>query len=162
MSLKIEIIRSVFKEIKRNFKYSLIEAEAIDRNIEKEKVKACELPFKSFMDKKGMSLQCSMAMIYMLRRNGIKSFLGVYMGEGLYTDEQKSNYAFVIYLDGFKIRVADFEPIEERWKITDPSCIPISKYRKIRGKMWIYDPYSPKTGNLPFFGGFLEKWIWKF
>ena len=90
MSLKIEIIRSVFKEIKRNFKYSLIEAEAIDRNIEKEKVKACELPFKSFMDKKGMSLQCSMALIYMLRRNGIKSFLGVYMGEGLYTDEQKT------------------------------------------------------------------------
>ena len=162
MELKRQIIRSTFFEIKRTFTYSFGEAEVLDKKLKEEHTKAKDVPFRSFMDKRGTSLQYAMAMIYLLRRNGIKSYLGVYKGEGLYTDEQNSDYAFVGYRNFFKPYVADFEDLDEKWKVTDPTSIPIQKYRKIRGKLWIYNPYDKKKGNLPFFGRFLKEYNWKF
>ena len=161
MTLKREIIRATFLEIKRTFTQSMEEAEVLDRKLKKENTKARDVPFKSFMYKKGMSLEYSMAMIYLLKENGIKSYLGVYKGEGLYTDEQKSDYAFVVYREGLRICVADFERIDPKWEIKDQSSIPIRKYRKIRGRLWIYSPYNEKKGNLPFFGEFLNRYNWK-
>ena len=163
MELKMEIIRSIYTEIKRTFEYSFDEAEVFDKKIKEEQIKAKDVPFQSYMAKKGMSLQYSMAMLYLLRQNGIKAYLGVYKGEGLYSEEEKMDYAFIVYRDGwFKWFALDFEYIEPKWKVTDQTRIPIRKYRKIRGKIWIYNPYDEEKGNLPFFGGFLKKYNWKF
>mgnify|MGYP001625098052 CR=1 FL=1 len=163
MELKRKIIRSIYTEIQKTFKYSLDEAEVLDKKLKKENTKAKDVPFRSFMAKRGTSLQYSMAMLYLLKRNDIKAYLGEYKGEGDYSDEEKMDYAFVVYRDGwFRWFALDFEYIEPKWKVTDQTRIPIRKYRKIRGKIWIYNPYDEKKGNLPFFGTFQKKYNWKF
>jgi len=158
MFLKRKIIRSIYNEIEGFFKYSLTEEEVINQELRDKKVKAKEVPFNSYNCKKGGSLQYAMAMIYRLRQNDIKSFLGIYKGEGIYSEDSKYDYAFVIYREAFfRWYIAEFKMQEPKDNIQDPARIEIAKFRKLKGKLWVYNPYDEHLGNLPIFGGFFDK-----
>ena len=157
MFLVREITREIYNVIKGTFKYSFEEAEIIDHKLKDEKVKAKDVPLKSYIAKKGASLQLSMAMLYMLKLNGIESYIGIYKGESMYTDQRKGDYAVVIYHESlFGWYVADFEPQNPNYKIKNPERIALKKFRKLKGKIWVYNPYDKHFGNLPIFGGFLQ------
>ena len=161
MLLKRKIIRSIYNEIKGTFKYSLAEAEVINQELRDKKVKAKEVPFNSYNCKKGANLQYAMAMIYRLRQNDIKSFLGIYKGEGIYSEDSKYDYAFVLYREAFlRWYIADFEPQNPDDNILNPECITVKKFKKLKGKLWIYNPYDDKQGIKPIFDGFFEKTKW--
>lgn len=153
MGIKKEIIRSIYEEVKASFKMDLRSAEHLDKEAKAKKTKSKELPFQSFMAKRGASLQFAMGMIYILKRNGIKALLVVYRGEGEFS-EKPADHASVVYRDGLGLYIADFEA--EDLNMNKPYRIPLLEYRKKRGKLWIYDPYG-KNGSLPFFEGFLKK-----
>ena len=158
MFLVKEIVRSIYHEIKGTFKYSFAEEEVLDKRLESQRVKAKDVPLRAFISKRGTSLQYSMAMIYRLRQNYIKVYLGIYKGENLYVEDVKSNYYFVLYRESFfRWYIADFEPQDPNDNIKDQVRIKIWKFRKLKGRLWIYDPYDEQLGNLPFFDGFLEK-----
>lgn len=157
MFLVREITRDIYNEIKGTFKYSFEEAELIDKKLKDEKVKAKDVPLMSYTAKKGASLQFSMGMLYRLNLNGIESYIGVYKGESMYTDQRKGDYAVVIYHESLLgWYVADFEPQNPHNNIKDPSHIKLKNFRKLKGKIWVYDPYNKHFGNLPIFGGFLQ------
>lgn len=163
MLIKKEIVRSIYEEIKSTFTYSFTDAEEINKKARKDETKARDMPYKCYMVKKGTSLQYAMAMLYRFKQNGIKAFLGIYKGEGLYSAERKDDYAFVIYNESFfKWYVVDLEPVDPSEKIVNPVCIPIKTYKKMKGKLWFYNPYDEVLGNLPIFDGFFKEPIWKF
>lgn len=161
MSLLVEkIVRSVYNEIKTTFEWDIKEAEKINQIFRKEKISAGRVPIICYLKKKGTSLQWCMAMYDRLMLNGIESYIGVYLGEGLYSESKKDNYAFVLYADGNGIfkryYVADFEPQDPNDNILDPVHIPLKKYKNLKGKLWIYEPYGDFK-SLPIFGGFFNK-----
>lgn len=163
MLIEKEIVRSIYDEIESTFTYSFTDAEELNKKARKDETKAREIPFKCYMVKKGTSLQYSMAMLYRLKQNGIKAFLGIYKGEGLYSDEIKDDYAFVLYKETlFKWYVVDLEPVNPSEKIVDPVRIQLKAYKKMKGKLWLYNPYDEVLGNLPIFNGFFGEPIWKF
>lgn len=153
-----EIVRTIFNEIESTFKYSWQEAEIMNQELRNKKVKAKEVPLKSYICKKGTSLQYSMAMLYRLKQNNVKAYLGIYKGEGLHSDEVKDDYAFVMYPEGFlQWYIADLEPQDPKDNIPDPARIEIKKFKKLKGKLWLFDPYDDKQGSKPIFDGFFEK-----
>lgn len=164
MLLVKEIVRSIFYEIKGTFVYSWKDAEVMNQELRDKKVKAKEVPFKCYIRKKGTSLQYSMAMIYRLRQNNIRAYLGIYKGEGLYSDEIKDDYAFVMYREGFlRWYIADLEPQNSQDNILNPARIGIKSFKKLKGRLWLFDTYDEKKGSKLIFGGFFEepKWIIK-
>lgn len=161
MLLVKEIVRSIFDEIKGTFVYSWKDAEVMNQELRDKKVKAKEVPLKCYIRKKGTSLQYSMAMIYRLRQNNIKAYLGIYKGEGLHSDEVKDDYAFVMYREGFlRWYIADLEPQNPQDNILNPARIKIKSFKKLKGKLWLYNPYDDKRGSKLIFDGFFEKPEW--
>ena len=153
-----EVVQSDYMEINRIFNRSLKEEEALEQKWLKKRLIAKEAPFQSFVERKGGTMQYSLAMLYMLRQNHIKAYLGIYKVENFYREEVQEFYAFVIYRESFvKWYVADFEPLDPDSNIKNPARISILKYKKLKGKLWIYDPYDKTYGKLPILGGFLEK-----
>ena len=152
------IVRSIYNEIKKDFKFSLKGAEELNKKILLEKVKAEDVPFKFFFNKMGDTLQYSMAMIYRLRQNGIKAYLGMYEERDKYEIDMKEKGYFVMYKESlFNFYIADFASQNPDDGIECPFRIPVRKYKKLKGELQIYDPYDKKNGNLPFFGEFLRK-----
>lgn len=161
MLLKRKIIRSIYNEIKGTFKYSLTEAEVINQKLSDRKVKAKEVPLKSFICKKGSELQYSMAMIYRLRQNDIKAYLGIYVEEDKFNANLNEKYYFVIYREAFlRWYIADFESQNPDDNILNPERITVKKFKKLKGKLWIYNPYDDKQGSEPIFDGFFKKPKW--
>lgn len=161
MLLVKEIVRSIYNEIKSTFKYSWQEAEVMNEELRDKKIKAKEVPLKCYIRKKGTSFQYSMAMLYRLRQNNIKAYLGIYKGEGLHSDEVKDDYYFVLYREGFlHWHIADLKPQDPEDNIPDPARIEIKKFKKLKGKLWLFNPYDEHLGNLPIWGGFFKKTKW--
>ena len=158
MLLVKEIVRSIYNEIKGTFTYSWQESEAINQELKDKKVKANEVPLKSYICKKGTSLHYSMAMIYRLRQNDIKAYLGIYKGEGFYSEETKDDYYLVIYQEELlRWYIAAFEPQDIKDNFQNPARIKIGIFKKSKGRIWVYNPYDERLGNLPIFGGFFKK-----
>ena len=158
MLLVKEIVRAIYCEIKGTFQFSDTEAEVLEERWKGEKIKAKDVPLRSFISKRGTSLQYAMAMIYRLRQNEIKTYMGVYKGEDLYVEDIRANYYFVLYRENFfKWYIVDLEPQDPNHAVENPIHIKMEEFKKMKGKLWIYDPYDDHLGNLPFFDGFLKK-----
>lgn len=154
-----DIVRSVYNEIKATFQWDNKEAELINKQLKEDKTSAGRVPVICYIKKKGTSFQYSMAMYDRLMLTGIESYFGVYLGEGLYSESRKDNYAFVLYVENKgifkKYYVADFEPQDPKDNILDPVHIPLKQFKKLRGKLWIYEPYGDLK-SLPIFDGFFK------
>lgn len=158
MLLVKEIVRAIFCEIKETFEFSDSEAEVLEERWKAGKIKAKDVPLRSFVSKRGTSLQYAMAMIYRLRQNEIKAYIGIYKGEDLYVEDICANYYFVLYRENFfKWYIADLEPKDPNCAVENPVRIKIGMFKKMKGRLWFYDPYDAHLGNLPFFDGFLKK-----
>ena len=84
--------------------------EDVKEKINKYKLKAKDVPLFCYVQQKGESLSQAMTMIYALKTDDLKAYLGVYIGDNLYTDEISESYYFVLYrLNPFNWYVAYFE-----------------------------------------------------
>lgn len=162
MLLVQEIVRSIFNEIVRTFTYSSEEEEKIKEHQKYDKTRANEAPLRAYLHKKGASFQYSFAMLYMLRQNNIKAYLGIYKGEGLHSPDVQDDYACVLYREGlFHWYIAGCENEDIKNKNINPARISIKKFKKMKkSKIYLYDPYDEIQGRKPLFGGFLEKPKW--
>ena len=153
-----EVVRAIYNEIKNSFFYSIKEGEKVNKRFEGEKTKAKDLPFKSFLLKKGDTLEYSMAMIHRLNQNAIKAYLGSYVEQDPYEVDIKEVGYFVLYRESlFHYYIADFASQNPDDGIECPFRIQLRKYKKLKGELKFYNPYDKKNGNLPFFGEFLRK-----
>lgn len=153
-----EVVQSDYLEINRIFNRSLKEAEVLEQKWIKKGLLANEAPFQAFMERKGGDLQYSLAMLYMLRKNHIKAYIGTQKDDSLNYEGIPDNYFFVIYKESaFRWYIADLRPQNPDDKIENPERIPILRYRKLKGKLWIFDPYDKTRGRLPILGEFFKK-----
>lgn len=147
-----EVIRSIYGEISC-FHRSLEEAEAINEEWSTKNLKARECPFRAYMEKQGASLQFSLAMLYRLHQNYIKSYIGVY--NTVSKDNIIEAHTFVMYKESlFRWYVADFKKECLPQTIGNPARISVFRYRKLKGKLLLFNPYDKPLGNLPIFDGF--------
>lgn len=162
MLLVKKIVRTIFDEIEGTFTYSSQEEEIIKEHQKYDEARAKEAPLRAYLHKKGASFQYSFAMLYRLRQNNIKAYLGIYKGEGLHSPDIKDDYAFVLYREGFlRWYIADFEKEDLEDENINPARISIKKFKKMKkSKMWLYDPYDERQGRKPLFDGFFEKPKW--
>ncbi len=131
--------------------------EDVKEKINKYKLKAKDVPLFCYVQQKGESLSQAMTMIYALKTDDLKAYLGVYIGDNLYTDEISESYYFVLYrLNPFNWYVAYFENMEEEISKYDIKKIPIWAFWKFKKEIWIYDPYDPENGQREFFGSFFK------
>lgn len=155
-----ETVRTIYYEINHTFKRSLEEAEAINQKWKQKGIKAKECPFQSFMEKKGASLQFSLAMLYRLHQNNIKALIGVYNTAS--KDNIIEAHTFVLYRESFlRWYVADFKPEILPKTICNPARIPVPDYKKMKGKLVFFNPYDKPLGNLPMFDGFFNEPVLK-
>ncbi len=148
-----------FKIATTRTKYSLKGEDEVGKKIQKGLIKAKNVPHFCYVQQKGGSLEQAMTMLHILKMDNLSAYLGVYMDESLYCEDQLTSYYFVLYHDSnlSKWYVANFEPVGEPLNRYKQDAIPFLRFLQERKEIWIYNVYDFRNGQLPLFGGFFKK-----
>ena len=102
----------------------------------------------------GCCLHFSMALFQLMKKAGMEAYISITLEANPVTFEITDRHVSVYYVVNNKGFIAD--PVEEiKSGKGDFSSIPIEKYLKEHGTIWIYDPYG-EHGDELFFETFLN------